>query len=428
MPSIKPVGNEDETTRAYLDEIGKIPRIDHRKEQEHGLAIERREHIRKQRTRHRKPQDCNFTDSILRYINGSAPTISGLFRHAGLDPNPHMAEVAHNPNFRALIDWALTEPVTEVARRWSGITDTDRLSRHLRRLSLNTACLTDAAIHLTDNCRLSRLEQHLNDPDYPIRRNVMARHLSDQLDKLVAAGDQHEEALASANLRLVVSVARDYAGYNIPMIDLIQEGNIGLLVSAQRYNHRMGTKFSTYATWWIRHHILQCLNKQSRSIRLPEHKIKLISKISAARRALTQELGRQPTDTETAGYLELDTPTIENADLIRQQPSNLDEPISEDGETLLQHTIPSAGPSVDEEVARRSLTDIIRQALDKLSDKESQVLTLRYGLADDTPLTVTAIAKDLGITNSQVRETEQKALTRLQTVPELRNMLADFAV
>lgn len=247
MPSIKTIGNVDETTRAYLDEIGKIPRIDHRKEPEHGPAIARRAHIRKQRTRHRKPQDCNSTASILRYINGSAPTISGLFRHAGLDPNPHIAEVAtyywpcywalapnphiaevaHSPDFRAQIDRAPTEPVTEVARRWSGITDTNRLSRHLRRLSLNTACLTDAAIHLTDNCRLSRLEQHLNDPDYPVRRNVMARHLSDRLDKLVAADDRHAEALASANPRLVVSIARDYAGYNIPMLDLIPGCNSG---------------------------------------------------------------------------------------------------------------------------------------------------------------------------------------------------------
>ena len=149
MPSIKPIGNKDKTTRAYLDEIGKIPRIDHRKEPEHGPAIERRAHIRKQRTRHRKPQDCNFTDSILRYINGSAPTISGLFRHAGLAPNPHIAEVAtyywpyywalapnphiaevaHNRDFRAQIDRAPTEPVTEVARRWSGITDTNATRR-----------------------------------------------------------------------------------------------------------------------------------------------------------------------------------------------------------------------------------------------------------------------------------------------------------
>ena len=420
---------EDDTTRNYLDEIGRVPLIDHRKELEHGLAIERSNHITKLRETQpaRKPHDTGVTDRMLHYINASAPTISGIFRHAGLDPNPHMREISKSPAFRQLIDGPLDQDIKHTAAKWSGITDDKHVAAHLRRVSLDTASLTHAIIHLTDNCRLSQLTEQLNDPDHQVRRNVMSRHLTRQLDELVSAGERHEQELASANLRLVVSVAREYASQNIPMMDLVQEGNVGLLVGIRKYNHRVGTRFSTYATWWIRHHVIQCLNKQGRTIRLPEHQIKLIGRISAARRHLSQELGRPPTDAETAEYMNLDLEDIQHTDVIRQLPANLDQPISEDGETLLQHTIASQDLSVAETVEERVLPEVVRQAMSQIPDIEREVLTLRYGLLDDNPLTVTAIGQRLGINNKKVREVEQRAITRMQDSPELRRLLLDFA-
>ena len=426
MPG-RPIMTSDQTTRTYLDEIGAIPLIDHRTEQQHGLAIERRQHIRDLRAQAAKPRDSMVTDRMLRYINGCAPTISGLFRHAGLAPDPRLSEVAHNPAFRTMVDCVLTPDVTDTARRWSGIADDEILTRHMHRLSLDTASLTDAAIHVTDDCRISRLEQHLSDPDYPGRLRRLDPHLSRQLDGLVATGNRHQEALANANLRLVVSVANNFSNYNVPLLDLIQEGNIGLMIAAERYNHRMGTRFSTYATWWIRHHTIQCITKENRTIRLPEHKVKLITKINATRLTLSQELGRLPTNEEVADFLELEVDLIENADSIRQPTVNLDQPISDDSETLLLHTIAAEGPSVDDEVASRALPETIRKALSGLSEQEQAVIVMRYGLADDTPLTVSAIAKDLGVTNQRVRETEHQAIAKLQSVPALRAMLVDYA-
>ena len=415
---------DDEITRIYLDDIGRIPLIDQKKEQEYALPIQRRQYIRAMRSE-RGGNDAANTLRILRRIYENAAIISGLFRQAGLDPDPRLSEMSIERRFHAMVDNPPASETIETAMRWGMLKDETIAKDKIRVISLDTLCITDVAIHVTDDCRLSRLPTHLEDPLFKARVSQMAHHLGEELDQMCAVGDKCQQMLAEANLRLVVSIAKNYAGLNIPLVDLIQEGGVGLMTGAERFDHRRGLKFSTFATWWIRHTIHQCLTKQRRTVRLPEHKIKLISQITNARRTLSQENQRTPSDEEVAQYLEIDVALVQNADMIRQPIANLDDPIG-DSETSLAETIASLDQSVEDEICESDRSDMLHQALSMLTATERNVLILRYGLDDDSPNTITGTATELRMKNEEVREAERSAITKLQQRPDLQMMLADY--
>ncbi len=415
---------DDHITRIYLDDIGRISLIDQKKEQEYALPIQTRQHIRAMREA-KDVNDAASTFKLLKRIFDQAPVISGLFRAANLHPDPRLSEIAGSTQFHALIDPPPSQHTVETVMRWGQISDEPTARSCVRQLALDTLCITQVAIHVTDDCRLSDLQTHLSDPLFRPRLSQLSHHLTQELDVLCSQGDECQQRLAEANLRLVVSIAKNYAGLNIPLVDLIQEGGVGLMTGAERFDHWRGLKFSTFATWWIRHTIHQCLTKQRRTVRLPEHKIKLISQITNARRTLSQDNQRTPTDEEVAQFLEIDVSLVQNADMIRQPIANLDDPIG-DSETSLAETIPSIDQSVEEEVCDNDRTETLHRALSMLPRIQRQVLILRYGLLDESPKTITQTAASLGIKNEEVREAERDAITTLQKHPNLRAMLADY--
>ena len=415
---------DDEITRIYLDDIGRIPLIDQKKEQEYALPIQRRQYIRAMRS-DRGGNDANNTLRILKRVYDNAAVISGIFRQEGLDPDPRLSEMRSEAAFHSVVDNPPSDETIATATRWGMLKDETGAKEKIRVISLDTLCITDVAIHVTDDCRLSRLPVHLEDPLFKARVSQMGHHLGEELDRMCAVGDECQQMLAEANLRLVVSIAKNYAGLNIPLVDLIQEGGVGLMTGAERFDHRRGLKFSTFATWWIRHTIHQCLTKQRRTVRLPEHKIKLISQITNARRTLSQDNQKTPTDEEVAQYLEIDVALVQNADMIRQPIANLDDPIG-DSETSLGETIASLDQSVEDEVCDGDRTDTLYRALSMLTATEQKVLILRYGLDDDSPNTITGTAAALKMKNEEVREAERSAITKLQERPDLQLMLADY--
>ena len=415
---------DDEITRIYLDDIGRVPLIDQKKEQEYALPIQRRQYIRAMR-QNGETSDPAGTVRLLKRIYDNAAIITGLFREAGLGPDPRLSEMAGEKAFHALVDNPPQEETIRTAMRCGRIKDEAAAVERIRTISLDTLCITDVAIHVTDDCRLSMLPVHLSDPLFKARITQLGHHLSEQLDELCRQGDVCQQKLAEANLRLVVSIAKNYVGLNIPLADLIQEGGVGLMTGAERFDHRRGLKFSTFATWWIRHTIHQCLTKQRRTVRLPEHKIKLISQITNARRALSQDNQRTPTDEEVAEFLEIDVALVQNADMIRQPIANLDDLVG-DTETTLGETIPSADPSVEDEVCETDRNEVLHRALGLLDERERAVLILRYGLNDDSPSTITETATALKMKNEDVREAERAALTKLQERADLREMLIDY--
>ncbi len=279
---------------------------------------------------------------------------------------------------------------------------------------------------------LSTLEEgSVTDPVRQYLRDIGKISLltaQDEIDlaKRAEKGEKRaRDKIISANLRLVVSIAKKYVGRGMSLLDLIEEGNIGLMRAVDKYDWRRGYKFSTYATWWIRQAITRAIADQARTIRIPVHMVETINRFNRTQRKLMQELGREPTPEEVAKALGIDETKAREIIKVSQEPTSLETPVGDEEDSHLGDFIADQGLQPDEQATRELLKIHLDEVLDSLSPREKRVLQLRFGLEDGKQRTLEEVGKEFGVTRERIRQIEAKAIRKLKH-PTRAKKLRDY--
>ena len=322
------------------------------------------------------------------------------------DDEALLANPGVNPKRRVVTTGATADPVKDYLKQ-------------IGRVSLLNA---EQEVDLSERIEAGLYAQHLLDTE----GDTMEFRRKRELKWAAADGKKAKDHLLEANLRLVVSLAKRYTGRGMLFLDLIQEGNLGLIRAVEKFDWKKGFKFSTYATWWIRQGITRAMADQARTIRVPVHMVEVINKLSRVQRQMLQDLGREPTPDELARELDMPVEKVQEVQKYGREPISLHTPLGEDGDSefgdLIEDT-DAIAPS--EAVAFSLLQEQFRQVLETLSPREAGVIKMRYGLEDGQPKTLDDIGRVYGVTRERIRQIESKTMSKLRH-PSRSQTLRDF--
>jgi len=423
-PSASPGEYEiiDDSIRMYLQEVGRVALLTAHEEKvlsrkiELGRYVERIEynHFRK----HQKfPSPVDIVTHVIFQLSKAYPVAQIIEERIGIEPSSNVVETIKNPEFRSAIDVVIDPSlIAAIAEGIDKGTPADEEA--IVNLSINSQLLPQQLLELLakDKTSWRKLKTLLSSNRFLCRLDSHSSEFKAYFEKVRTEAEASERHLTEANLRLVVSIAKKHIARGMPFLDLIQEGNIGLMRAIEKFQYRRGYKFSTYATWWIRQGITRSIADQSRVIRVPVHMVEAINKLLRAMRQLVQELGRQPSYEEIGGRLDMTPERVEEVMAVFfRQPMSLDMPIGEDGDSLLGDFVEDRGSLAPTEAASQQLLkEQIDKVLDDLTEREKKVLQLRFGLEDGRARTLEEVGKEFSVTRERIRQIEGKAIRKLR--------------
>jgi len=419
----------EDSLNLYLAEVGQTPLLNAEEIKALGSRIEEGKHLtglEKDWVDEHGAQPSAF-DLLLVLVERFSQArllFETLYQYLELPSHGSIADKVSHPDLRRAIDGNIGENLSSAIAKITGASQTE-IEETVIELSLDSLLIPWNIIEKAgQKSPLAEFGGALQSPDFHDKLKAHRSEIVKHFEQIRERARQASNQMIQANLRLVVSVAKGYIGWGVPLPDLIQEGNIGLMQAVQKFDHRRGYKFSTYAIPWIWQAINRAVNDQSRIVRLPGHVVDDLTKLVRARKNLAQKLGRQPTDKELASETGLESQKIESLlKLSSRGPVSLETPVGEEGNQLGDFIADQEIRQPEEQTSESLLREELSKTLESLTPRERRVIELRFGLGNEYSRTLAEVGTELGLSKERIRQIEKEALAKLRHPSKSRELI-----